>query len=237
MPRDLFGDVSDPSVRVGSRKWYTVPLSLFVHTVVLLLVVVIPLVATGALPDPRRIPEVFTIIEPELPEMPPVRRAPETVRPPSDPNAAPTHIPDAITPEPPDLPGGFEKDGPDIGFVPGGRPLDDTPDTIAPPPAPPKKSQEPVRPGGLIRPPERVDYVAPVYSVIAREARIEGVVIIEATIGIDGRVMNARILRSVPLLDESALAAVRQWTYRPTTLNGVPVPVIMTVTVNFTLQK
>ena len=143
MPRDLFGDVSDPSVRVGSRKWYTVPLSLFVHTVVLLLVVVIPLVATGALPDPRRIPEVFTIIEPELPEMPPVRRAPETVRPPSDPNAAPTHIPDAITPEPPDLPGGFEKDGPDIGFVPGGRPLDDTPDTIAPPPPPPKKSQEP----------------------------------------------------------------------------------------------
>ncbi len=42
MPRDLFGDVSDPRVRVGSRKWYTVPLSLFVHTLVLLLVVVIP---------------------------------------------------------------------------------------------------------------------------------------------------------------------------------------------------
>jgi hypothetical protein len=55
MPRDLFGDVSDPSVRVGSRKWYTVPLSLFVHTIVLLLVVVIPLVATGALPDPRNV--------------------------------------------------------------------------------------------------------------------------------------------------------------------------------------
>ena len=47
MPRDLFGDVSDPRVRVGSRKWYTVPLSLFVHTLVLLLVIVIPLVATG----------------------------------------------------------------------------------------------------------------------------------------------------------------------------------------------
>ena len=55
MPRDLFGDVSDPRVRVGSRKWYTVPLSLFVHTLVLLLVVVIPLVATGALPDPRSV--------------------------------------------------------------------------------------------------------------------------------------------------------------------------------------
>ena len=62
-------------------------------------------------------------------------------------------------------------------------------------------------------------------------------VIIEATIGIDGRVTNARLLRSVPLLDQAALEAVRQWTYTPTTLNGVPVPVLMTVTVRFQLQR
>jgi protein TonB len=78
--------------------------------------------------------------------------------------------------------------------------------------------------------------VTPVYPPIAQAARVQGIVIIEATIGEDGQVTNARILRSVPLLDQAALDAVRQWHYVPTMLNGVPVPVIMTVTVNFTLK-
>ena len=51
-----------------------------------------------------------------------------------------------------------------------------------------------------------------------------------------GRVKDAKVLRSIPLLDQAALDAVKQWVYTPTLLNGVPVPVIMTVTVNFTLQ-
>ena len=71
---------------------------------------------------------------------------------------------------------------------------------------------------------------------MAQQARVQGVVIIEATIGVDGSVDSARVLRSVPLLDEAALEAVRQWVYTPTLLNGVPVPVIMTVTVQFTLK-
>jgi protein TonB len=54
-------------------------------------------------------------------------------------------------------------------------------------------------------------------------------------IGIDGKVADAKVLRSIPLLDQAALAAVRQWEYTPTLLNGVPVPVIMTVTVTFNL--
>jgi protein TonB len=61
-------------------------------------------------------------------------------------------------------------------------------------------------------------------------------VIIEATIGPTGTVQDARILRSIPLLDAAALEAVRQWEYTPTLLNGVPVPVLMTITVNFTLR-
>ena len=78
--------------------------------------------------------------------------------------------------------------------------------------------------------------VAPVYPEEARQARVQGIVIIEATIAADGRVQSARVLRSLPLLDEAALAAVRQWVYTPTLLNGVPVPVIMTVTVMFRLN-
>ena len=76
----------------------------------------------------------------------------------------------------------------------------------------------------------------PVYPPIAQAARVQGIVIIEATISEGGSVTNARILRSVPLLDQAALDAVRQWQFTPTLLNGVPVPVIMSVTVNFTLR-
>jgi protein TonB len=61
-------------------------------------------------------------------------------------------------------------------------------------------------------------------------------VILEATIGPDGHVQDVKVLRSIPLLDASAIDAVKQWTYSPTLLNNVPVPVIMTVTVNFTLR-
>ncbi|OYV99799.1 MAG: hypothetical protein B7X11_05015, partial [Acidobacteria bacterium 37-65-4] len=79
-------------------------------------------------------------------------------------------------------------------------------------------------------------YVQPVYPQIAQSARVSGIVIIEATIGKDGSVTEAHVIRSIALLDQAALDAVKQWKYTPTTLNGVPVPVIMTVTVNFTLQ-
>jgi protein TonB len=63
------------------------------------------------------------------------------------------------------------------------------------------------------------------------------VVIIEATIGVDGAVQEAKVLRSIPLLDSAALDAVRQWEFSPTLLNGEPVPVIMTVTVQFMLAR
>jgi protein TonB len=78
--------------------------------------------------------------------------------------------------------------------------------------------------------------VNPVYPPIAQSARVQGVVIIEATIGTDGKVKDARVLRSVPLLDQAALDAVRQWEYSPVLLNNVAVPVIMTVTVQFSLS-
>ena len=96
---------------------------------------------------------------------------------------------------------------------------------------------KPLRIGGVIRQPQRVRDVQPVYPQLALISRTQGIVIIEATIGADGRVMNARVLRSAPLLDQAALEAVRQWEYTPTTLNGVAVPVIMTVTVAFTLSR
>jgi protein TonB len=105
-----------------------------------------------------------------------------------------------------------------------------------PPPSPPPSPDAPVRVGGNIRQPERLKYVPPVYPPVAQAARVQGVVIVEIVIGTDGRVQDAKILRSIPLLDEAALDAVRQWEYSVTQLNGTPVRVIMTATVNFTLQ-
>ena len=93
-----------------------------------------------------------------------------------------------------------------------------------------------VRVGGNIRPPVKLVNVNPVYPAAMQEARTQGVVIIEAMIDINGNVGQARILRSIPGLDEAALEAVKQWKFSATELDGVPVPVIMTVTVNFTLK-
>ncbi len=96
-----------------------------------------------------------------------------------------------------------------------------------------KARMAPVRVGGQIMPPRKIKDVTPVYPEIARSTRVSGAVTIEATIGPDGKVIDAKVVHSVPLLDQAALDAVKQWEYLPTLLNGVPVPILMTVTVNF----
>jgi protein TonB len=105
-----------------------------------------------------------------------------------------------------------------------------------PPPPPPGWPANAVRVGGNVTMPAKTKHVAPVYPPIAQSARVQGVVITELVIGEDGKVQDARILRSIPLLDQAAIDAVRQWEFMPTLLNGSPVPVLMTATVQFTLQ-
>ena len=78
---------------------------------------------------------------------------------------------------------------------------------------------------------QKIRDVAPVYPDEARKANVSGVVVLEVTVGVDGSVTNPRVLRSIPLLDEAALAAVSQWQYQPVLMNGTPVPVVMTVAV------
>lgn len=91
----------------------------------------------------------------------------------------------------------------------------------------------PVRVGGNIRQPAKIKDVAPVMPASARQTGVFGVVILELTIDTEGRVSNARVLRSIPLLDKAALDAVQQWEFAPTYVDGRAVPVIMTVTVPF----
>jgi protein TonB len=235
----MFGDVVESSIKVGSQKWYTVPLSILAHVGIFAAIIIIPLMATDVLPTPPSM-MAFVASAPPPPPPPPPPPAPAVAQakpiPVTNPNAAPVEAPREIKPEVSvpsvgeGVAGGVEGGVPGgvVGGVVGGLPE-------APPPPPPPPTA-PVRVGGNIKQPSKTKDVKPVYPPIAQSARVQGVVIIEATIGPDGRVKEAKVLRSIPLLDQAALDAVKQWQFTPTLLNGVPVPVIMTVTVNFTLQ-
>jgi protein TonB len=119
---------------------------------------------------------------------------------------------------------------------------------IVPPPPPPPPPPAPAwtREGATIGNPLRIagDVKAPIkvrdvkaqYPPMAQSAKVEGIVVLETVIGIDGRVDQLRVLRSIPLLDQAAMDAVKEWEFEPATLNGTPVPVIVAVTVNFTLK-
>lgn len=91
--------------------------------------------------------------------------------------------------------------------------------------------------GGKVRPPRLIERVEPIYPPLARQAGIEGDVLLEALLGTDGRVEQVRVVGGRPLLATSAQAAVEQWRYEPTHLNGRPVAVLLRVTVQFRLRR
>ena len=95
----------------------------------------------------------------------------------------------------------------------------------------------PLRVGGQIKPPELLHRVEPVYPEIAVNARVRGTVILEAQVDQEGHVVDLKVLRSAsPLLDNAAIAAVKQWRYRPLVLNGQPQQFVLTVVLTFNLQ-
>ena len=111
MPRDLFGDVTRPSISIGSRKWYTVPVSLLSHSLAVGLVIAVPLLAPSMLPDVWRgdvIAYVTKVLPPPPP--PPVRRD-VAEHPAANPDAAPLGAPTGVSKEQEDLPA-FENDHP-----------------------------------------------------------------------------------------------------------------------------
>jgi protein TonB len=239
MAADLFGDVTHAPRRLARRSWYTLPLSMLTHGAVIAAVIVIPLIAPGQLAVVRAA-LVFEDIDitPVVP-VPPMKRTTSRRADAPSPHdhAAPTEAPPSITPEvlSPESFEPTEAEG-DVHGFPGGVLL---PGAGAPPEpslADPQPAG-PFRPGGRISLPRRIVAVTPIYPPIAQTARIQGTVVIDAIIGPEGDVQSARVVQSVPLLDQAALDAVRRWRYTPTLLNGVPVSVILTVSVKFTLAQ
>jgi protein TonB len=216
-------------------RWSMLPVSAAAHAAVF--VAVFLNAATGAdLPTPWPIAGINAYI-PVASAPPPIPQQPRADPPPT--GGPPTESPDGIPKEelavPPNVPiadGGLPADGFGETVGPPG-PRINLPTPPSPPPAP--EPQLPRRVGGGVREPKKIVHVPAAYPDIARNAKIQGLVIIEATIDERGFVTGARILRSVPLLDAAALEALKQWRYTPTLLNGVPVPVLMTITFNFKL--
>jgi len=224
------------------RRVFTL-FSVVVHAIVITALLIAQVLAVGALPTPRR-PLTFDgaqiIRVTDIPLQPSHARSARGggPRPGIARDVAPIDSPPDIGPDT-----GREVGGPDgnlldavgverglgagagIGVV----------ERVVPPP-PPAAPQAPVRLHDGMRAPRKIIHVNPIYPRVAQAARIEGVVILDAVIDASGRVTSVRVLRSRPLLDQAAIDAVQQWTFTPTLLNGVPVPIMMTVTVQFTLQ-
>jgi protein TonB len=225
---------SEPFVNLGGKQKYTVLVSIVAHSLIIAAAIIVPVVATDGLILPRQLAIIVYPTEPPLPPSPPPPRGDTRAQPPVITSAVPLVAPPAIIQEIPiQLTTGPIPGIESVGLVPGG-------DYSAPPPAPaaaPVPDRAPLRAGGDVKRPLKVRDAAPAYPPLARAAHVEGVVIIEATIGPDGQVQDARILRSAnPLLNAEALDAVRRWEYTPTLLNGIPVAIVMTVTVDFRLR-
>ena len=215
------------------------PVSIAAHVVAFAAFLIVPLAGGVEAPTPWPLssaPEFITAAPAAPPQQVNVLRT-SLGRSGGAPIVAPDHIEDPAD-EPAPVYGsdpiGDARVGLGVG-LPEGLTLDTF--TLPPPPivVPAPQVAGTYRPGGAIREPRKIRDSPAVYPEVARAAKIEGVVILEATIDERGVVTDARVLRSVPLLDAAALAALKQWRYTPTLLNGVPVRVLMTVTFRFSL--
>jgi protein TonB len=239
MARDLLGDVlrtADPAAR--RRTWSILPVSIAAHVLGAAAIFIIPLAADVDIPSLMRPAHAFVraMPAPPAPTVLPPKGTSTGIPRAAAPVTAPSSIDDEVrgpeptgavadpVPGPPGVPWGID------------GPLPPTSATVRvdPPPAP--EPPKIYRVGGVIREPKRIVDVPPVYPAIALAARKEGVVILEAMLDETGHVAQLKVLRSEPLLDAAALEAVKRWRYTPTLLNNVPVPVLLTVTVRFSLR-
>ena len=234
MPAELLRDVCQPHENVRGPRFSMLPLSIAAHAIVALAVLIIPLAAEVDLPTPARLSGPSFLKARALPTPPPPPSAgrPVTV----GRTVAPTEAPTTIARERDTEPAGVPTPGaiPDFGSVTPGVPggLGTTFEPSLPPPAPPQL----LRAGQGVQVPRKILNVAPIYPVVARNVRVEGQVILEAVINERGTVERIKVLKSVMLLDAAAIDAVKQWRYTPTLLNGIPVSVLMTITVQFSLH-
>lgn len=235
------------------RKPWTIALSFIFQSFLIGIMILIPLIYTEALPKQQLL--TFLVAPPPPPPPPPPPAAMQKVKIvkvttefDAGKLTAPKEIPKEIAMiKEEDLPPPSAAMGGVVGGVPGGVPggtpggviggiISATP--TAPPPPPPPRVETPkrIRVGGQVQQAKLLNQPKPLYPPMAKQARIQGTVRLEAIISKSGTIESLRVVGGHPLLVQSALDAVRQWRYQPTILNGEPVEVATTIDVNFTLQ-
>lgn len=240
MPRDLFTLDSVPPAR-RTRRSSLLLVSVTAHVIAVAGVLLASILLPDVLPHPRAAslewdPTARMVKLDDIPLPPPPPRQPAAPSEPTHESAVPIEAPHGVTREEAHVP---PPPGPIEGLVQG----TDFGDALSAPPPPPPPTPEPVKASGPLRvsggvqAPRKMLDVAPIYPELARAAGAQGLVIIEATIDTTGSVIATKVLRSAPLLDAAAIDAVRQWKYEPARLNGEPVAVLITVTVNFVLGR
>ena len=231
----------EPAPGERSKSALTASVSVAAHVVVLGALLVLPLLSDDRLPEQAGEVRAFFAtpleLQPPLPPPPPAAArvasrvaAPRPVT--RDAFTVPVEVPEQIVPE-----AGIDLgvEGGATGGVEGGVPGGVVGGVVGGLPEAPPPPVQPLRVGDVVKEPRKLRGVQPVYPPLALSGRLQGVVILECMVDTRGRVQEAKVLRGVPLLDQAALDAVRQWVYSITLVDGVPVPVIMTVTVSFRL--
>jgi protein TonB len=221
-------------------RWSMLPVSIGAHVLLGAALVIVPLAAEDEWPRPAPLHPLLLATKVVPVPASTVRPANRRPAPAVDVNPHSTIEPERDTPV--EHAGPVSFDGPMEGLI--GPVNVGVPDgfgtptvvPVPPPPPDPPPAAALFRVGGAVREPRKIVDVRPVYPPIAQSARIEGIVILEAVINERGLVERVKVLRSVPLLDAAAVEAVGQWRYTPTLLNGSPVSVLMTITLNFTLR-
>jgi protein TonB len=239
----MFDDLVESSVvRKKTHKSWTIILSTIIQAMVLIVLILIPLIYTQALPK-AMLTTLLIAPPPPPPPPPPPAEAPKIVKPVArliqqgklmQPRAIPKQVEVFKEAElPPEAPvAGGVLGGLDSGLLGG---LGEGPAVAAPPPPPAAPKQTRIKLGGQVVAAKLVAQPQPVYPPLARQARIQGNVVLHAIIDKDGRVGELQVISGHPLLVQSALEAVKNWRYQPTQLNGDPVEVDTTITVSFVL--
>jgi len=239
---------------VDSSSWRaTVPIAYLVETALVGALLLFPLVHTQALSLAELKRQWVFVPSPPPPPPPPAAAKSAAVRRPQPTRPGelliPTRIPETVgqfidEPEPLEGPGVVCPECL-LGGVPGGTKggipgsVLWTAQTSPPPPLAPLMPRKPmqIRVGGRVEAARAISRPMPDYPPLARMARIQGTVRLEAVISTDGRIQNLRVLAGHPLLVNAALEAVARWRYQPTLLNGEPVEVVTEIDVNFALAE
>jgi periplasmic protein TonB len=211
-----------------------------VQVIILSVLILIPLIYTQALPKAMLSTLLVAPPPPPPPPPPPVKvetkpaarllQAGKLTQPRAIPKEVGVFKEAAL---PPDVPPAASNQSGVFGGIPGQGLMGGTAPMAPPPPKPATPTR--IKQGGNVTAASLVSQTKPAYPPLARQARIQGTVVLHAIIDKQGSVSQLEVISGHPLLVQSAIEAVKQWRYKPTQLNGEPVEVDTTIQVTFTM--